>query len=99
LPKIYETNQVWQIEILAEQHPGLCGPPVACPLGQPAPWRDFMKDPKAKAFVSSLLSKPFLPTMESIMTMATLAMMIFKMYLPTMQQTTTYVIFFQWLVV
>jgi hypothetical protein len=98
-PKYMKRIKSGKIEILAKQHPGLCGPPVACPPGQPAPWRDFMKDPKAKAFVSSLLSKPYLPTMKSIMTMATHAMMIFKMYLPTMQQMTTFVVFFQWLVV
>jgi hypothetical protein len=33
--------------------PSPCGPPKACPPGRPAQQRDFMKDPKAKAFFSA----------------------------------------------
>jgi hypothetical protein len=34
-------------------HPSPCGPPKSCSLGHPTQQRDFMKDPKAKAFFSA----------------------------------------------
>jgi hypothetical protein len=95
-PKYIEQIKSGKIKLQAKHHPGPHGPPIACTPGQPAPWHDFMKVPKAKAF--SLHSKPFSPRMKSMMMKATHATIIFKMHRSTMKQTTTYMVFFQWLV-
>jgi hypothetical protein len=51
-PKYIEQVKSGQIKIPPKQRPSPCGP-YACPPGRPAAQHPYMKDPKAKAFLSA----------------------------------------------
>ncbi len=52
-PKYIEQVKSGEIKIPPKQRPGPRGLYAACPPGQPAAQRSYMKDPKAKAFFSA----------------------------------------------
>ncbi len=52
-PKYIEQVKSGQIKIPPKQHPSPRGPYAARPPGRPAAKRPYMKDPKAKAFLSA----------------------------------------------
>ena len=52
-PKYIKQVKSGQIKIPPKQHPSPCGLYAACPPGWPATQHPYMKDPKAKAFLSA----------------------------------------------